>query len=579
MANIRYFAMPVAFFYILPWRTIMLTNRKRLGSLLMETRLITQQQLDTVLTAQQKNGQRLGKILVGLGYITEKSLVEILEIQLGITHVDIAGAGITKELTASIPAALAERYQVIPVKKSGRKLTLAMVDPTNFFAINDVRMASGCDIEPVIAGEREIMLAISQFYGVDKLVEKAVNQLKPAGSAVIAEIQTADDAPIIGIVNSLFTQAVRERASDIHLEPQEKTLRVRFRIDGILREVTSLTRDIQAAIVSRIKIASGLDIAERRLPQDGRINITEAGRDIDIRVSILPTVRGEKVVMRILDKQTVILAVDKLGFSVANLQSFSRLYTQSYGMVLVTGPTGSGKSTTLYATLAQANTIGKNIITVEDPVEYRLDGINQVQINPKAGLTFALALRSILRQDPDHIMIGEIRDIETADIAVRAAITGHLVLSTLHTNDAPGAVTRLIDMGIEPFLAASSILGVLAQRLVRCICPGCKTAYMPSNDSVELLFLGESQRLPTLYKGTGCTACSFTGYKGRMGIHEIMTVTPAIRQLINDRATADEIAVAAKNEGMLSMRQDGINKALAGLTTVEEVMRVAYTGL
>jgi type IV pilus assembly protein PilB len=487
---------------------------------------------------------------------------------------------ITREIVATIPVALAERYQIIPLKKEGRRLTLAMVDPTNFFAIDDARMASGCEVEPVIAAEREIMRAISQYYGVNDLVEKAVNQLKPEEAVAMSQVQTADDAPIIGIVNSLFSQAVRERASDIHLEPQEKTLRVRFRIDGVLREVASFTRDIQAAIVSRIKITGGMDISERRLPQDGRIKITEAGRDIDIRVSTLPTILGEKVVMRILDKQTVILDVGKLGFSADNLQIFRRLYTQSYGMILVTGPTGSGKTTTLYSTLGEINTISKNTITVEDPVEYRLDGINQVQVNPKAGLTFALGLRSILRQDPNIVMVGEIRDTETADIAIRAALTGHLVLSTLHTNDAPGAITRLIDMGIEPFLAASSILGVLAQRLVRRICQECKTSYTPVHDSLERLFLGVAPEQPlTLHQGTGCTACGFTGYKGRMGIHEVMPVTPAIRELITKRASADEIAIEAKDQGMLSMRQDGISKALAGHTTVEEVMRVAYAGL
>ena len=558
----------------------MLNNRKRLGDLLSEAGLITRDQLDKALTVQKKTGERLGKVLINLGYITENNIIEVLEFQLGVPHLELAGLVLAREVVATIPVALAERYQIIPVKKEGRRLTLAMVDPTNFFAIDDARMASGCEVEPVIAAEQEIMRAISQYYGVTELVEKAVNQLKPDESVPMSQVQTADDAPIIGIVNSLFSQAVRERASDIHLEPQEKTLRVRFRIDGVLREVASFTRDIQAAIVSRIKISGGMDIAERRLPQDGRIKITEAGRDIDIRVSTLPTILGEKVVMRILDKQAVVLDIGKLGFAPENLQIFRRLYTQAYGMILVTGPTGSGKTTTLYSTLGEINTISKNTITVEDPVEYRLDGINQVQVNPRAGLTFALGLRSILRQDPNIVMVGEIRDTETADIAIRAALTGHLVLSTLHTNDAPGAITRLLDMGIEPFLAASSILGVLAQRLVRCICHECKTSYTPPADSMERLFLGFDPNQPLqLQRGTGCAACGFTGYKGRMGIHEVMPVTTVIRDLITRRASADEIALAAKKQGMLSMRQDGIAKALAGLTTAEEVMRVAYAGL
>ncbi|SMD06638.1 GspE/PulE family protein [Sporomusa malonica] len=558
----------------------MLNKRKRLGDLLIESEIITKEQLDKALTVQKKTGERLGKVLINLGYVTESSMIQVLEFHLGVPHVDLSTMNITNEVAATISVSLAERYQVIPVYKDSSKLTLAMVDPTNFFAIDDVRMVSGCEVEPVIAAEREIMRAISQYYGVNELVEKAVNQLKPEELVTMSQLQTADDAPIIGIVNSLFSQAVRERASDIHLEPQDKTLRVRFRIDGVLREVARFTRDIQAAIVSRIKITGGMDISEKRLPQDGRIKITEAGREIDIRVSTLPTILGEKVVMRILDKQAVILEVGKLGFSADNLQCFRRLYTQSYGMILVTGPTGSGKTTTLYSTLGEINTIGKNTITVEDPVEYRLDGINQVQVNHKAGLTFALGLRSILRQDPNIVMVGEIRDTETADIAIRAALTGHMVLSTLHTNDAPGAITRLIDMGVEPFLAASSILGVLAQRLVRCICPECKTTYSPAADSLERLFLGVEPNQPlALSHGGGCAACGFTGYKGRMGIHEVMPVTSAIRELINQRASADEIAIEAKNQGMVSMRQDGIYKALAGLTTVEEVMRVAYTGL
>ncbi len=558
----------------------MLNNRKRLGDSLVEASFITQEQLQNALVVQKKTGERLGKVLINLGYITENSIIEVLEFQLGVPHVDIASMDITREVVAAIPVALAERYQVIPVKKRDNKLTLAMVDPTNFFAIDDVRMASGCDVVPVIAAEREIMRAISQYYGINELVEKAVSQLKLEESYPMSKVQTADDAPIIGIVNSLFSQAVRERASDIHIEPQEKKLRVRFRIDGVLREVASFTRDIQAAIISRIKIIGGMDISEKRLPQDGRIKIAEAGREIDIRVSTLPTILGEKVVMRVLDKQAVILDVGKLGFSADNLQVFRRLYTQSYGMILVTGPTGSGKTTTLYSTLSEINTVGKNTITVEDPVEYRLDGINQVQVNPKAGLTFALGLRSILRQDPNIVMVGEIRDTETADIAIRAALTGHLVLSTLHTNDAPGAITRLVDMGVEPFLAATSILGVLAQRLVRCICPECKTRYTPMRDSVERMFLGVDSNQPlTLHKGKGCVSCGFTGYQGRIGIHEVMPVTSAIRELINRCASADEIASEAKKQGMISMCQDGINKAFGGITTVEEVMRVAYAGL
>lgn len=557
----------------------MVKTRKRLGDLLLEAGLITPEQLDKALNVQKKTGERLGKVLINLGYITEDSMIEVLEFQLGVPHIDLRSIQPNPEAAAAIPASLAERYQVIPIKKEGRKLTLAMVDPTNFYAIDDVRMVSGCEVEPVIAAEKEIVRAISETYGVKELVEKAVNKLRPEDTGNIVEVTTSDDAPVVSIVNSLISQAVKERASDIHIEPQEKHLRVRFRVDGVLREVVTFPRHVHAAIVSRIKIMSEMDIAEKRVPQDGRIKVQEAGRDIDIRVSTLPTILGEKVVMRLLDKRAVILDINKLGFSPANLKRYRQMYSQSYGMILITGPTGSGKTTTLYSTLTEINSPGQNIITVEDPVEYRLDGINQVQVNYKAGLTFASGLRSILRQDPNIVMVGEIRDAETADIAIRAALTGHLVFTTLHTNDAPGAITRLIDMGVEPFLVASSVLGVVAQRLVRVICPDCKKPYSPEAESPERLFLGylPGQEI-TLYRGAGCPRCSHTGYRGRVAIHEVMKVSPSLRELINRRTSSDELAAVAKQEGMHTMRQDGIDKALAGITTIEEVMRVAYTG-
>lgn len=558
----------------------MLKGRKRLGDLLIEAGLITKEQLDKALSVQQKTKERLGKVLINLGYLSEESMIEVLEFQLGIPHVNLLNLAVDKEIAAMIPVSLAERYQVIPIRRDGKKLTLAMADPTNFYAIDDVRIVSGCDIEVVIAAEREIMRAISKVYGVQDLVDKAVNKIRPDDIQITNEFQTADDAPIINLVNTLFSQAIRERASDIHIEPQDKTLRVRFRVDGILREVSSFTKDVHAAIISRIKIMAEMDIAEKRLPQDGRIKIKEAGREIDIRVSTLPTILGEKVVMRILDKNAVILDINKLGFTPDNIRRYRQLFTQSYGMILVTGPTGSGKTTTLYSTLSEISTPEKNVITIEDPVEYRLDGINQVQVNPKTGLTFAGGLRSILRQDPNIVMIGEIRDGETADIAVRAALTGHLVLSTLHTNDAPGAIARLVDMGVEPFLVASSVLGVVAQRLVRLICPDCRKAYNPEPDSIERLFLGLTPELPiTLYKGTGCASCGYTGYRGRIAIHEVMPVSSAIRDIIPKHASADNFATIAIQEGMLTMRDDGINKAIQGLTTVAEVMRVAYVDL
>lgn len=554
--------------------------RKRLGDLLIEAGLLTQESLEKALSVQKKTGERLGRVLINLGYITEEAMIEVLEFQLGVPHVNLSNMMINRDVAAAIPATLAERYQVIPIKKEGKKLTLAMVDPTNFFAVDDVQMVTGCDVAPVIAAEREILRAINESYGVKEIMEKAVNKLRPDDAVLATELQTADDAPVISIVNSLITQAIKERASDIHVEPQDKHVRVRFRVDGVLREVITFPKHTHAAIISRIKIMSEMDIAEKRLPQDGRIKIQEQGREIDIRVSTLPTILGEKAVMRILDKKAVILDIKGLGFSADNLMRYRRLFSQSYGMVLVTGPTGSGKTTTLYSTLTEVNAPGKNIITVEDPVEYRLDGINQVQVNHKAGLTFANGLRSILRQDPNIVMVGEIRDVETADIAIRAALTGHLVFSTLHTNDAPGAVTRLIDMGIEPFLVSSSVLGVVAQRLVRVICPDCKQTFNPEADSPERLFLGASpEQELRLFRGAGCHRCGHTGYRGRMSIHEVMTVSTTIRELVNKRASSDELAAAARSEGMRTMREDGILKAQEGLTSIEEIMRVAYSGL
>lgn len=558
----------------------MYNRHKRLGELLTETQIISQDQLEQATIIQQTTGERLDTVLVKMGLISEESMIEVLEFQLGVPHIDLSDNVIERKAALQVPAALAERHKIIAVKRQGRKLTLAMADPTNFIAIDDVKTVTGFDVEPVIATENQIVKAISHIYGVNDLVERAVSRLRPDDMSALRQVQTADDAPIIGIVNSLFSSVVQERGSDIHIEPQERVLRVRFRVDGILREVLSFPMDIHAAIVNRVKIMSEMDIAEKRIPQDGRLKIREAGRDIDIRVSTLPTIFGEKVVMRILDKSDVLLNINKLGFSPSNKDHYQRLYTQSYGMILVTGPTGSGKTTTLYSTLAAVNSPGKNIITIEDPVEYHLDGVNQVQVNVKAGMTFANSLRSILRQDPNIIMVGEIRDGETADIAVRAALTGHLVLSTLHTNDAAGAISRLTDMGTEPFLVASSVLGVVAQRLVRCICPECKTTYSPPADSAEIMFLGmRADQSVSLYRGRGCSSCNGTGYRGRMPIHEVMPISGPIRDLVNRRVSSDELKAAAVQAGMITLREDGIQKAFQGLTTIEEVMRVAYAGV
>ena len=554
--------------------------RKRLGDLLIDAGVISQEQLEKALTAQKSTKDRLGKTLIQLGYVTEKSLIEALEVQLGVPHVVLTGLNIKSEIIALVPQAIAERYSIIPIDKCGKKLTVAMVDPTNFYALDDVRTTSGLDIVPVIATEKDILRAINEFYGVQALVNKASSIIKPEDVANISDVQTANDAPVISIVNTIISQAVKERASDIHIEPTDTTLRVRYRIDGALREFFSFPFKTHALLVSRIKIMSDLDIAERRIPQDGRIKYVEGNKEYDLRVSTLPTVIGEKIVMRILDRSSVIVDIKSLGFSTHNLDRYSKLYHQSYGMILVTGPTGSGKTTTLYSTLTGLNKITENIITVEDPVEYRLDGINQVQINPKAGLSFAAGLRSILRQDPNIVMLGEIRDGETADIAIRAALTGHLVLSTLHTNDSAGAVSRLIDMGVAPFLVSSSVLGIIAQRLVRVICPECKEAYQLEKDSVESEFMGDTYKEGMfIYRGKGCPNCGGTGYRGRLAIHEVLPISRNIRELITNHASVDTIKNAAFSEGMISMKQDGIQKVLEGKTTVKEVMKVAYADL
>lgn len=559
----------------------------RLGDLLTSSGLITEEQLQKALTSQKKSGERLGKTLINLGFISEENVLQVLERQLGMKRINLAQYPIDRDTVLLISAELAERHKVLPLGKKGRHIILAMADPTNFFAIDDVRMVTSFDVLPVIVSESDLEREIANAYGVRDIVERAVIKLQEEELAATSELQTSDDAPIISIVNGLISQAVRDRASDIHIEPMEKSVRVRFRVDGVLREIVVFPRATQNAIVSRIKIMANMDIAEKRMPQDGRIKVQEKGRDIDLRASTLPTVLGEKVVLRILDRAAVVLDISSLGFSPYNLERYKKMYGQSYGMILVTGPTGSGKTTTLYSTLVEINSGEKNIITIEDPVEYMLAGINQILVNPKAGLTFANGLRAILRQDPNIVMVGEIRDSDTADIAVRAALTGHLVLSTLHTNDAIGAISRLVDMGAEPFLVASSVLGVVAQRLVRIICPNCKESYILKPGSSEQLFLEISRDEKsatdpsplTLHRGKGCERCGGSGYRGRMTINEVMPLSPALQEALIHHASSRELSRIATEEGMVSMRRDGIMKALKGLTTVAEIMRVAYSGV
>lgn len=565
-------------------------SKDDLGKLLVDEQLITVRQLDKAAAQAERSGESLQKVLISLGFVSEKDVVEAMGRQMGVRFVDLAEVHIDTELARSIPEHLAQRYKVIPVAQNDNRLTLAMVDPLNVIAIDDIRLITGFDIEPVIATEESIIRAINNQFGVTDLVEveETVKELQAQDFADLEfeeggdeEIsldklkEMVDDAPIVRVVNLIISQAINDKASDIHIEPEAKQVKVRYRVDGVLHEVMSPPKHIQAPMVSRIKIMASMDIAERRTPQDGKIHLTHDGREFDLRVSTIPTVHGEKTVMRILDKGSVMLGLNKLGFYEDNLRIWEAVVDKPYGMLLVTGPTGSGKSTTLYSCLNKLNRGDRNLVTCEDPVEYQIPGINQVQTNPKAGLTFASALKSFLRQDPDIIMVGEIRDGDTAKIAVEAALTGHLVLSTLHTNDASGAISRLVEMKVEPFLVASALCGVLAQRLARCICPNCKESFRPPAEAVRkfgMTVYGDHDI--QFYRGRGCDHCKMTGYRGRSGIHEVLTIGERVRNLILQRASTAEIRQAAVEDGMKTMQDDGVRKTLDGVTSMEECLRV-----
>jgi len=489
---------------------------------------------------------------------------------------------VDQEVATSIPAYLAQRHAVIPLRRKGSKIVLAMADPLNILAIDDVTLLTGSEVEPVIAREGVIRQTIDQVFGMKESAEAALQFDDPDKDAADQEKLAAmvDDAPIVKVVNSVIQQAVSEGASDIHLEPREDGLQIRLRVDGFLRDVMLSPKKTQALITSRVKIISGMNIAERRLPQDGRFSLQLEGRPINIRVSSLPTVQGEKVVLRVLDKAKMLLPVEKLGFSPHNEAIFRSCLRAAYGMILVTGPTGSGKTTTLYSSLNAIATSEKNAIAVEDPVEFRLDGINQVQVNVKIGLTFAAALRSILRQDPDIIMVGEIRDAETAEIAIRAALTGHLVFSTLHTNDAPRALSRLAEMGIEPFLIASSVVCVVAQRLLRKICPDCKEVYTPTPQEISVYnHYSSSHERPVFYRGRGCRGCKETGYRGRTAIHEVLALTSELRSLVVRSSPIEEIRSSALRGGMVTLQEEGVRLVTEGVTSIGEVIRVVFEGV
>lgn len=566
---------------------------EEIGKMLVDEGFVTERQLDKARAQAQASGEDLRKILVSKGFVTEKDIVETLGRSMKVPFVDLDSITLDAELVKSIPENLAKRYNVIPVEQKDNRLTLAMVDPLNVWAIDDISLITGFDIKPVIATEEGIQKAIDAAFGTTDLVavDEAVKSLAETdfgGMEVEDDIEESeiaidklkemvDDAPIVRVVNLIISQAINDKASDIHIEAEAKSVKVRYRVDGVLHDVMSPPKHIQAPMISRIKIMANLDIAERRIPQDGKIHLRHEGREFDLRVSTVPCVHGEKVVMRILDRGSVMLGLEKLGFSDLNRRMFEDIVEKPYGMILVTGPTGSGKSTILYSCLNKLNTGLTNIMTIEDPVEYQLPGINQVQVNNKADLTFASALRAFLRQDPDIIMVGEIRDQETAKIAVEAALTGHLVLSTLHTNDASGAISRLVEMGVEPFLVASSVIGVLAQRLARTICPNCKEPYEPTPEAVRRFGLSMySDSKFHFYRGRGCDNCKMTGYRGRTGIHEILTITDRLRALILRRSSTAELKQAALEEGMRTMQDDGLAKVLSGVTSMEECLRVVY---
>ncbi len=496
----------------------------------------------------------------------------------GPRSVDLSDHPVDVSAIALIPAAICRRHLALPIGYEDGKLVVAMADPANVFAIDDIRLMTGLEIKSVVTTKLDVLAAIDRYHRGDAELDDLTAAMGTADELEdinkIKEI--VDDAPIVKFVNLLINQAIQDRASDIHIEPGEHDLRVRFRIDGVLHEIMRSPKSIASGVTSRLKIMADINIAERRVPQDGRLSVNAGGKKIDLRVATLPTVWGEKIVMRILDNSTAMLKLSDLGFADANYGIYSKSFTKPYGMILVTGPTGSGKSTTLYATLNIVSRPEVNVITVEDPVEYRLPGINQVQTNVKAGLTFAAAMRSILRSDPDIVLLGEIRDKETAHIAVEAALTGHLVLSTLHTNDAPSAVVRLTEMGIEPFLVGSALDCVLAQRLARRLCQKCKEAYTPSRESlVENRFPWPAdERPPTLYRPVGCSACAKTGYKGRLALHEVMAVTEDIERLAVERASTPTIGRLAREQGMITLRDDGLAKVRAGVTSIEEILRV-----
>ena len=562
----------------------------RLLELLVKENLLSQDQAQKAMADQRRSGERLATVLTRLAFITEDELLDFLSRKYGIPVINLGRVEVDPDILRLVRKEIVQKYQVFPVRKVGNTLTLALSDPTVVLAIDDVQFATGLHVIPVLAAESAIRAAIDHNYssGVDDIkklidqestgVDASLELVAQASKVDIAELgREAEEAPTIRFVNLIIADAIRKRASDIHLEPYEKVFRVRYRIDGVLHDMMNPPKQMEPAILSRVKIMANLDIAERRLPQDGRLSVKFQNREIDLRVSSLPTIYGEKIVMRVLDKGSIVLDLARLGFEEDDLNRFKKIITTPYGMILCTGPTGSGKSTTLYAAIATINNPDINIITAEDPVEFNIAGVNQVLVREDIGYNFSAALRAFLRQDPDVILVGEMRDLETAQIAIRAALTGHLVFSTLHTNDAPSTVTRLQDMGIPPFLISSSLLLVIAQRLVRRICLECREPVQaPVSALIDVGFRPEEAESVRIYAGKGCANCANTGYKGRISVHEIMWMIPELQEAIVRQRPANELKDIAVKAGMRTLRQTGLRKVANGLTTIDEVLRVTF---
>lgn len=559
-------------------------SRKRLGDILLETGLITQSQLSEALADQKNSGKKLGEILVSKGYITRKSIIEVLEVQLNIPYINLTALSPDPKTVRLIPENMARKHEILAIKLESNVLTVAASDPLNVTAFDDVRIYTGHEVQPAMADTEQIHALISRCYGSQKAME-AVEEFSKANALFTRDVlslagegdsgSNINETPAVKLINILIEQAFQSGASDIHIEPQNKNLRIRFRIDGQLQDIMQSDIEILPAIVSRIKVMAGLNIAEKRLPQDGRIAYRFNQNEVDLRISVLPTIFGEKVVIRVISKNTFDFTKEMLGFLPENLEALEDILKNPHGIVLVTGPTGSGKTTTLYTAVKELNRPNINIVTVEDPVESTIEGISQVQVNPKAGLDFANSLRSILRQDPDIILIGEIRDTETAEIAVRSAITGHLVLSTVHTNDAASSVARLMDMGIPPFLVSTSLVGIVAQRLVRKICPNCRESYVPSRIEQDLLD-NTGKTPPVLYRGRGCESCKGTGYKGRIAVHEVMKIGTDLRNAINRQESTDVLKNTAVKNGMITLKENCKRLVLSGVITLEEMLKVVY---